>query len=347
VIFACGRAVPADAKIFMSSKSGTGRAAGPLVSVVVPTYNYGRFIGETLASLRAQTYENWECVVVDDGSTDDTEDVVARASAEDTRVRYVRQRNQRQAVAKNTGLAEARGRYVQFLDADDLIEPRKFERQVEFLESNPRADIVYGSVRYFHTERPAERLHAMFGEDKPWMPEVSGAGRSLTLELIRANILVINAALVRRETVDEVGPFDPKLPPVEDWDYWIRCALKGKRFEFRDFEGTRALVRAHDASTSRQAESVLVAWRALRAKVDALTDDAEVLRLNRDMKSQLEGALGANAIAAGSRLSAARQFVRAGLICPRAKGRVKWLLCALGSPLLSERQVRGLMKATL
>ena len=321
--------------------------ARPLVSVVVPTYNYGRFIGETLDSLRAQTYAGWECLVVDDGSTDDTEEVVARAAAADPRVRYLRQPNQRQAVAKNTGLAEARGRYVQFLDADDLLEPRKLERQVEFLEATPAADIVYGGARYFHTERPGERLYGMFGEEAPWMPELSGAGRTVLLPLIRMNIMAINAALVRREAVDDVGGFDPLLPPVEDWDFWLRCALKGKRFEYRDFEGTRALVRAHAASTSRQHASALAAWRRLRAKIDTLTDDPEVLLLNREMKSQLEWALGLDAVAAGSRLSAARQFARAGLLCPRIKGRVKLLLCALGAPLLSERQVRGLLKATL
>ena len=328
----------------MSQESTSSR---PLVSVIVPTYNYGRFIGETLDSLRAQTYAEWECVVVDDGSTDDTEEVVARVSAADSRVRYLRQPNQRQAVAKNTGLADARGRYVQFLDADDLLEPRKLERQVEFLEANPAADIVYGGARYFHTERPGERLYGMFGEDAPWMPELSGAGRELVLAIVRMNIMAINSALVRREAIDDVGPFDPVLPPVEDWDYWLRCALAGKRFEFRDFDGSLALVRAHEASTSRQHASALVAWRALRAKIDTLTEDPETLFLNQEMKSQLEAALGIEAVAAGSRLSAARQFARAARMCPRPKGSLKWLLCALGSPLLSERQVRGLMKATL
>jgi glycosyltransferase involved in cell wall biosynthesis len=318
--------------------------ARPLVSVVVPTYNYGRFIGETLDSLRAQTYEEWECVIVDDGSTDDTEEVVARVSERDPRVRYVRQANQRQAVAKNTGLADARGRYVQFLDADDLLEPRKLERQVEFLEANPAADIVYGGARYFHTERPDERLYGMRGEERPWLPELSGAGRELVTALVHMNIMVINAALVRREVFDEVGAFDPVMPPVEDWDYWLRCALKGKRFEFRDFEGTLALVRMHAASTSRQPASVLSGWRTLRAKIDTLTDDPEVLLLNREMKSQLEGAVGLEAVAEGSTLKAARQFARAGWMCPRLKGRVKWMLCALGSPLLNERQVRGLLK---
>ncbi|HEX8284177.1 MAG TPA: glycosyltransferase family A protein [Pyrinomonadaceae bacterium] len=319
----------------------------PLVSVIVPTYNYGRFIGQTLDSLRAQTFAGWECVVVDDGSTDDTEEVVARYAEADARVRYLRQANQRQAVAKNTGLADARGRYVQFLDADDLLEPRKLERQVEFLEANPQADIVYGGARYFHTERPDERLYGMFGETEPWMPELSGAGKTLLLPLVRMNVMAINAALVRRECIDDVGPFDAALPPVEDWDYWLRCALKGKRFEFRDFDGALALVRAHAASTSRQHASALVAWRALRAKIDTLTDDPEVLFLNQEMKSQLEAALGIEAVAAGSRLSAARQFARAARMCPRPKGTLKWLLCAVGSPLLSERQVRGLMKATL
>jgi glycosyltransferase involved in cell wall biosynthesis len=323
------------------------RAPGPLVSVIVPTYNYARFIVDALDSLRAQTYGEWECIVCDDGSTDDTGEVVARYIEREPRVRYVRQPNQRQAVAKNTALSLARGRYVQFLDADDLVEPLKLERQVEFLEANPEADIVYGGVRFFHTERPEERLHSMFGENVPWMPEVSGRGREVLLHLLRINIMVINSPLVRREVIDDVGPFDAVLPPVEDWDYWIRCALAGKRFEFRDFEGTLALVRAHAASTSRQPASVLAAWRALRAKIDTLTADPEALLINREMKSQLEGSVGVEAVGAGRRLSAARQFIRAGLICPRVKGRVKWMLCALGSPLLSERQVRGLLKASL
>ena len=323
------------------------KTAEPLVSIIIPTYNYGALIGETLSSLQRQTLTDWECVVVDDGSTDDTAGVVARVAGRDPRVRYLRQENQRQSVAKNTGLADARGKYVQFLDADDLIEPLKFERQVEFLEAHAEADIVYGGVRFFHTERPEERLYAMFGENKSWMPEVSGAGREILLPLVRHNIMVINSPLLRRSVVEDVGPFDPALPPVEDWDYWIRCALMGKRFEFRDFGGTLALVRAHEASASRQRSPVLAAWRALRAKIDALTDDPEVLWLNREMKAQLEGALGFDQVAAGSRLSAARQFFRAGLLCPRMKGRIKWLLCALGSPLLNERQMRELVKASL
>src|SRR5215211_4578336 len=113
------------------SDAGSDGEGRPLVSVITPTYNYGALIGETLDSLRRQTLTDWECVVVDDGSTDDTAEVVARFAEGEPRVSYVRQANARQAAAKNNGLARARGAYVQFLDADDLLEPLKLERQVE------------------------------------------------------------------------------------------------------------------------------------------------------------------------------------------------------------------------
>jgi glycosyltransferase involved in cell wall biosynthesis len=126
--------------------------------VIVPTYNYGCFIGETLECLRAQTYVNWECIVVDDGSTDDTAERVSRFMEQDARFKFLRQENARQAAAKNNGLQNSAGEYIQFLDADDLIEPQKFEQQVEYLEAHPEVDIVYGSMRYFKTEVPDERL---------------------------------------------------------------------------------------------------------------------------------------------------------------------------------------------
>ncbi len=147
-----------------------------LVSVIVPTYNYGHFIGQALKSMQAQTYPHWECVVVDDGSTDDTAEVVARFSDSDRRIKFLRQKNLRQAAARNNGLRNSSGQYVQFLDADDLLEPRKLERQVEYLERHPEVDIVYGDVRFFNTEDPDERLYTMWGENKPWMPGISGRG---------------------------------------------------------------------------------------------------------------------------------------------------------------------------
>ncbi len=315
----------------------------PLVSVVVPTYNYGRFIGDAFDSLRAQTYAEWECIVVDDGSTDDTAEIVARAIEGDARIRYMRQANQKQSVAKNTGLAVARGSYVQFLDADDRIEPLKFERQVEFLEAHTEVDIVYGGVRFFHTETPEQRLYAMFGENRPWMPEVSGAGKEMLLAFVRVNILVINSPLVRRAVVDEVGEFDPVLPPVEDWDFWIRCAHAGKTFEFRDMEETRSLVRSHPDSSIKQRPSSIAAFRLLRAKLDALlTGDAEMRRLNHEMAALFEASLGLEETTSGSRIKGVRQFLKAGAMSESLGGKARWLACALAASVLSGREVRKL-----
>jgi glycosyltransferase involved in cell wall biosynthesis len=219
--------------------------------VIVPTYNYGCFIGETLECLRAQTYVNWECIVVDDGSTDDTAERVSRFMEQDARFKFLRQENARQAAAKNNGLQNSAGEYIQFLDADDLIEPQKFEQQVEYLEAHPEVDIVYGSMRYFKTEVPDERLYWVWGENKPWMPETSGSGREVLTALVRQNIMVINSPMIRRRVVDAVGLFDNKLPPAEDWDYWLRCAAAGMRFEFKELPGTLALVRWHSSSSSQ------------------------------------------------------------------------------------------------
>ena len=132
--------------------------AKPLVSVIVPTFNFGRFVGETIAAVQAQTWTNWECVIVDDGSTDDTPDLCRAAAASDARIKCVRQDNRGHAAAKNAGVARSVGQYVQFLDADDLLERDKLRGHVAVLEAEPDLDIVYGPVRYFADDRPNKRF---------------------------------------------------------------------------------------------------------------------------------------------------------------------------------------------
>src|SRR3989442_11796350 len=112
-----------------------------LVSVIVPSYNYGRFVGQALESLRAQTYPRWECIVVDDGSTDNTDAIVTAFAENDSRIKYIRQENQGLAAARNAGIVHSAGEYLQFLDADDLLESEKLERHVEFLEQHAEIDI--------------------------------------------------------------------------------------------------------------------------------------------------------------------------------------------------------------
>jgi glycosyltransferase involved in cell wall biosynthesis len=131
--------------------------SNPLVTVIIPAYNYGCFISETLDSLLAQSYQNWECTIVDDGSTDNTREVIAHYLSRDRRFSSIRQANRGASGARNTGLRSAQGKYIKFLDADDLLERRKIEHHVKYLDDHPQVDIVYGSFRYLRTTNPSEQ----------------------------------------------------------------------------------------------------------------------------------------------------------------------------------------------
>jgi glycosyltransferase involved in cell wall biosynthesis len=259
------------------------------VSVLIPAFNYGCYLGQTLQSLQAQTYRRWECIIVDDGSADDTPQVAERYAAEDGRIHYVRQPNRGQPAARNNALRAARGDYIQLLDADDLIESDKLRRQVGFLEGRRDVDLVYGSVRYFGTDKRSERRLSLFGPDVPWMPCTSGAGTDVLRALVDKNIMVINAPLTRRCTFDDVGPFDESLVRADDWDMWMRCALVGKRFEYRDEPGTLALVRSHPASLTKRDRRLLVSSLAIHRKVAASDRaDSTVRAANRAIIEWLE-----------------------------------------------------------
>src|SRR5579864_8740685 len=123
----------------MSSEPPDGHGA-PQVSVVIPAYNAARFLGDAIQSVLNQTYSNFEVVVVNDGSTDDTESVVRSFG---DRLFYVKQANKGVSAARNEGIKRARGQYVAFLDSDDVWLPTKLAEQIPFLEQNPEVGLVY------------------------------------------------------------------------------------------------------------------------------------------------------------------------------------------------------------
>ena len=262
--------------------------AKPLVTIIVPTYNYGHFISDTLDNIQAQTYKNWECIVVDDGFVDDTRKIVQGFIAIDDRIRYFYQENQCQAVARNTGLKNSNGKYIQFLDADDLMEDRKLEHQVAFLEDHDEVDITYSSTRYFTTEDPLARWYFMHSSDAEWIPEVAGMGREIIKMIIGNNIMTINSPLMRRTVVDDVGFFDKSLKLVEDWDFWIRCALKGKYIQYKNWDDAMALVRSHSSSFSRNKKQVNQSAVLMREKLNKLIKDPDILLLNQQLLAELK-----------------------------------------------------------
>jgi glycosyltransferase involved in cell wall biosynthesis len=310
--------------------------ATPLVSVIIPSYNHGRFVGQALESVQAQTYQHWECIVVDDGSTDDTRAAVARCAEEDARIKYLYQENQGLSAARNSGIGSAAGKYLQFLDADDLIEEEKLGRQVVYLEQHAEVDIVYSSVRYFKDGDPGERRLSMSERDAPWMPEASGSGDAMLRAMSLGNIMAVNCPLIRRTVIEAVGLFDPALPLLEDWDYWIRCAVQGQRFQFLDAERARALVRYYAASASANRERMAGAARILQKKLRSLASDPQTGRSLDLIASQIEGSLGVEQIMAGDLARGMIGLLKAGALSRKPK----WFVYALAAPFASRRQFK-------
>jgi len=225
----------------------------------------------------AQTFSSWECLVVDDGSTDETRGVVAGFSTRDRRIRYVHQGNRGVSAAANRGIQATMGRFLQFLDADDAIEERKLERHVALLESTPTADVAYSDAAYFREADDGSWSEELTGR---WMPGISGPGASVLPFLANDNIMAVDCALVRREAVVRVGMFDDQLASHEDWDLWLRLAVAGSGFVFLDEPGTRALVGIHPGSMSQDSLRMLSTRLAVLRKVRPDLPDGEIRVLN-------------------------------------------------------------------
>lgn len=240
-------------------------AAG-LISIVVPCYNYGRFIEETLRSVQRQDYPHWECIVVDDGSTDDSAERV-RPFLADHRMRYHFQENRGLSAARNAGLKLSRGEFIQFLDADDHLSPDKLLRHVEFFAKSPHVDVSYSDYRYFPSDSPDQYFPSLELRHDSAMPRVSGQGMQLLAGLLNANIMPVNAAMVRRSLVDRIGAFDEGLRYLEDWDFWLRAAFSGSEIRYLGDGQGYANIRVHKTSMSGSKRPMLEGELALRKKV--------------------------------------------------------------------------------
>ncbi|MFY9621706.1 MAG: glycosyltransferase [Pyrinomonadaceae bacterium] len=231
----------------------------PLVSVVMPAYNAARHIAESIESVREQTFEDWELIVVDDGSTDDTRIIVETYAAREARLRCFQRPNGGPAAARNTGLREARGTLVAFLDADDLWLSGKLEAQLALLEEKD-VDLVYTDGDIFSdeaTQSPDERFHIVAGETR---------GVEMFRTLFASNHIGTLSVLVKREALDAVGLFDENLVGgiCEDYDLWLRLARNGASF----YGIAEKLVkyRRHAASTTHTPSKLFAAMLAVLKK---------------------------------------------------------------------------------
>lgn len=210
------------------------------VSVIIPNYNYEKYIGEAIESVLAQTYRNFEVIVVDDGSTDNSLQVIR--SFGDS-VRLLQQENQHVSATRNTGIRAARGKWVAFLDADDIWHPNKLELQLRELRNNPMwsyisADVVPLKTREF-----------------PEFDALTVKSRKLSLlDFLTVTLMSSSSAVIRTSCFKEVGFFDTKLRASEDRDMWWRLAAK---FRGGLVEAPLWRYRQHPGQLNRKLEQAL------------------------------------------------------------------------------------------
>lgn len=188
--------------------------AQPLISVIIATYNREAFVAEAIDSVLAQTWTNFELLVVDDGSTDQTQAVLARYR-EDPRVTLIYQENQKRAAAFNNALQYAKGEFVGILDSDNRWLPHRLERGIEMFRTHPEVDIVYGNNVTIDEQ----------GNETTRMTMRRHSGR-ITRELWRDNCVSINTTLVRKKCFDEMGGMDPNCKRSDDYELWLRLSTR-------------------------------------------------------------------------------------------------------------------------
>lgn len=183
----------------------------PTVSVVLPTHNRPGYLKEAIESVLAQTYQDWELLVIDDGSTDETKETVQRYVQQDRRIRYIPQSQQGVSVARNTGIRSAAGRYLAFLDDDDLFLPKKLECQVAFLEAHPDTGMVYAYIDLVDAQ-------LQFLDRQPYTPNWTFSG------FISDCFILVHAVLVRTSCFEQLGGFRTDLRIIEDYEMWLRLS---------------------------------------------------------------------------------------------------------------------------
>jgi glycosyltransferase involved in cell wall biosynthesis len=184
----------------------------PQVSVIIPTYNRGWIIKEAIDSVLAQDYTEFELIVVDDGSTDHTSDILDSYGDD---IKVLSQKNKGVSAARNLGIAEASGKFIAFLDSDDLWLPQKLTFQIEFINQTPDALICQTEEVWI---RNGLRVNPKKRHKKP-----SGMIFKPSLELC---LVSPSAVMIQRSLLDRVGEFDETLPACEDYDLWLRISCR-------------------------------------------------------------------------------------------------------------------------
>ncbi len=202
-----------------------------MISIVLPTYNGSKYIRESINSIIAQTYKDWELIVIDDCSTDDTNKIVSEYSKNDSRVSiYKNETNQRLPKSLNIGFKKTKGDFLTWTSDDNIFKPNALERLVTELKSNPQVGLVFSAMEYIDGEGKKQ-------EEKSYVPE--------DVSEIKYKNIVGACFMYSRRVYEEIGDYIPEKFLVEDYDYWIRISRK---FELKYVKDVLYEYRVHGGS---------------------------------------------------------------------------------------------------
>lgn len=191
-----------------------------IFSIIIPCYNQGHFLGDALNSILNQDYENFEVIIINDGSTDNTIEITSNYLKKDSRFKLVNQKNQGLSAARNTGLKNASGKFILFLDADDWLENDFFANFSKTINFFPEFDLYRCGYSYWSADRSQQYHTHQSIKDGVIYPEV-----------LTQNIGACHSIVIRKSLADQLGGFDTTLRSCEDWDYWIRAGKIGAKIK--------------------------------------------------------------------------------------------------------------------
>lgn len=198
-----------------------------LVSIIIPCYNSAKYLRDTIQSILWQTHTNWECILIDDGSTDNSSAIYREFVNKDKRFRYYKQNNSGPTVARNYGIDLSFGSYIQFLDSDDIILPKRLEHCLNVFNKYADVDVVYSDYMTFESSQGYSRI-------LPAKLPYADAIRSFLFENNQTFAVLIHSLTFKAEIMKR-NKFDTKLHShAEDVECWIRIAINGSRFEYLD-----------------------------------------------------------------------------------------------------------------
>jgi len=241
----------------------------PTISVIIPTYNRANFICETIDSVLNQTYQDYEIIVVDDGSTDDTKQVLSKYG---NRIIYIYQENQQVGAARNNGIRHSKGKYIALLDSDDVWLPQKLEKDIACFELDSRIGLVYSDVIYISSDGAAlykRKLKCPTGD--------------ILKSIVLQNFVVLSTAIVRRECFEKVGMFstDREMSGSEDAEMWIRIA---SQYYFGYIDEITTKYRMHQTSMTSDPDNMK---RSILCAIDTIFANKELLPKISHLKNQV------------------------------------------------------------